>query len=133
MKGSKQNDELQISTLNTNQHLLLISGGLVLSFLVGYFFAEYTGAAATNLDALTTVFSIIATFMVVRKILENWIYWIVVDAVYVYLYFTRGSVLFTLLMVIYTVIAIFGYLEWKKKIAQIPVPSVSLAEDTETS
>ena len=122
MKGSEQRDELKISTLKLNQHFLLIGGGLVLSFLVGYFFAEYTGAAATYLDAFTTVFSIIATFMVVRKILENWIYWVVVDAVYVYLYFTRGSVLFTLLMVVYTVIAIIGYFEWKKKMAKISQP-----------
>lgn len=117
MEGGQLKEELQISSLKLNQHFSLIGGGFVLSILVGFFFGEYTGAAATYLDAFTTVFSIIATFMVVRKILENWIYWIVVDSIYVYLYFTRGSVLFTFLMVVYTVIAIIGYLEWKKKIA----------------
>ena len=122
MKGGQRKEELQISSLKLNQHFALIGGGLILSLLVGYFFAEYTQAASTYLDAFTTVFSIIATFMVVRKVLENWIYWIVVDAVYVYLYFTRGSILFTLLMVIYTVIAVFGYLEWKKKVAQASLP-----------
>lgn len=114
MKGGKQNEELQISNLKLNQHIFLIGIGLALSFLIGYFFAEYTGAAATYLDALTTVFSIIATFMVVRKILENWIYWIIVDAIYVYLYWTRGSLLFTVLMITYTIIAVFGFLKWKK-------------------
>lgn len=105
---------LNISTLKPHNHVIIIIGGLIISFAVGKFFATYTPAASTYLDAFTTVFSIIATFMVVRKILENWIYWIVVDAVYVYIYFTRDSVLFTGLMVIYTLIAIYGWIEWRK-------------------
>ena len=114
-KGDKGNKELKISTLSANKHLAIVMGGLVVSALVGYLFAEFTTAASTYIDAITTVFSIIATFMVVRKILGNWIYWIVVDSIYVYLYWTRGSLLFTCLMIAYTIIAVFGYLEWRKK------------------
>jgi len=113
--GNNNNSKpLNISPLKPHNHVIIIIGGLIISFAVGKFFATYTPAASTYLDAFTTVFSIIATFMVVRKILENWIYWIVVDAVYVYIYFTRDSVLFTGLMVIYTLIAIYGWIEWRK-------------------
>lgn len=113
--GSTEKAELSINTWSMQQHLYTIGGGIALSLLVGYFFATYTAAAATYLDAFTTVFSIIATVMVTRKVLENWLYWIVIDAVYVYLYSSRGGYLFAFLMVIYTIIAIIGYYNWRKE------------------
>jgi len=116
LKGGESANELKISKLSLERHFVIIGGGLGVSAAVGYYFAEYTQAASTYLDAFTTVFSIIATFMVVRKILENWMYWIVIDLAYVYLYFSRGSILFTGLMVVYTLIAIFGLMEWRRKL-----------------
>ena len=50
------------------------------------------------MDAFTTIFSIIATFFLVRRKLDNWMYWVMIDAVYVYLYASRGAFLFALLM-----------------------------------
>lgn len=116
LQGSQNKRELKISTLPLKHHVSIICVGIVISLLVGCFFSKYTAAASTYLDSITTVFSIFATFMVVKKILGNWIYWIVVDSIYIYLYWSRGSLLFTLLMVAYTIIAILGYLEWRKKV-----------------
>ena len=87
----------------------------MLSGLVGYFFDEYTAAAATYLDAFTTVFSVIITFMVIQKKLENWLYWLVVDSVYVYLYASRGGYLFALLFLVYLVIVVMGWIRWRKE------------------
>ncbi len=106
---------LPISRLSSGEHLAIVGGGLVLALLVGYLFDEYTPAAATYIDAWTTVFSVIATFLVVQRKLENWLYWIVIDAVYVYLYYTRGGYLFALLFIAYTIIAIVGYFKWQKE------------------
>ncbi len=106
---------LPISRLSSGEHLAIVGGGLVLALLVGYLFDEYTPAAATYIDAWTTVFSVIATFLVVQRKLENWLYWIVIDAVYVYLYYTRGGYLFALLFITYTIIAIVGYFKWQKE------------------
>ena len=96
-------------------HLVVLLGGFLLGGLFGYFFDQYTAAAATYLDAITTVFAIITTFMVVYKILENWLYWIVIDIAYIYLYIGRGGFLFATLYMLYVVIAIAGFHQWYSK------------------
>ena len=58
-------------------------------------------------------------YRVLQKKLENWLYWIIVDIVYVYLYSSREAWLFALLLLIYTIIAVFGYLEWRKRYLSI--------------
>lgn len=113
--GSQEKKELLITRFSLGQHAATIGVGLLLSGIVGWLYANYTTAAATYLDAFTTVFSVLVTFMVIHKKLENWLYWIVIDLVYVYLYWGRGGYLFSLLFVIYIIIAFFGWLEWQKK------------------
>ena len=76
-----------------------------------YFFS---GAKKPLTDSFTTIFSFIATYLTTKKWIENWIYWIVIDAVTTYLYFSRGLEVYSLLMLAYSIIAIYGYLEWKK-------------------
>ncbi len=65
-------------------------------------------------DAFTTVFSLAATFMVTRKVLENWIYWIIIDIVSTYLFASRDLYLSSALFVLYTVIAVFGFFNWSR-------------------
>jgi len=67
-------------------------------------------------DSFNTIFSVFATYMITRKILGNWLYWIVIDAVGAYLYFNMGLHLTSLLFISYAIIAIFGYFSWMKKI-----------------
>ena len=50
--------------------------------------------------------------MVARKVLENWLYWLVIDSVSIYLYLDRGLYLTALLFVAYLIIAVFGYRTW---------------------
>lgn len=104
---------LAIQRLPLRGHGLLIGLGTVLSLALGYFFEHYTDAAASYWDAFTTVFSVGTTFLVARRYLSNWLYWIVIDAVYVYLYASRGGYLFSALNVVYVVVAIVGYLRWR--------------------
>ena len=113
--GGGEQERLAVSTMPFRKHLPLLFLGSLCSVLFGYFFATYTPAAATYLDAFTTVFSVIATFLLVRRILDNWIYWIVVDAIYIYLYGSRGAYLFALLMVWYVYVATKAYFIWKKE------------------
>jgi len=110
----KEKSELPITKWSFKTHLGLIIGGVFLSVLAGMLFKEYTPAAATYPDAFTTVFSIIATFMVIQRKLENWIYWMVIDAVYVFLYAARGGWLFSVLFVLYLGMAVYGYFNWRK-------------------
>lgn len=95
-------------------HLGIIIGGLAISLLLGLGFQHWLASAMPFLDATTTVFSLIATFMVARKVLSNWIYWIVIDVLNVYLYSTRELYITSALFTLYTFIAIWGYFHWKK-------------------
>jgi nicotinamide mononucleotide transporter len=112
--GDQKQADLPVSRMTWEQHLLIAVGGFIIALAFGYLFDEYTPAAATYLDAVTTVFAVITTFLLVQKKLENWLYWIAIDAAYVYLYSSRGALLFALLMAIYVVIAVFGYYSWRK-------------------
>lgn len=109
--------ELPIKSWSIIFHLKLIFIGIVTSIAFGKLAETYTDAALPLIDAFTTIFSLFATFMVTRKILENWIYWIVIDAVSIYLYYSRDFHLTAALFVAYTIIAAFGYLSWKKEVS----------------
>ncbi|MDP4712271.1 MAG: nicotinamide riboside transporter PnuC [Saprospiraceae bacterium] len=113
-KNKTSGGNLSIATLPWQQHLWIITAGTLIGLLFGYFFAAWTPAAATYPDALTTIFALFATLMQVRKILENWLYWIVIDAAYAWLYGSRGAWLFMLLMVVYVAIATIAWWQWQK-------------------
>lgn len=67
------------------------------------------------LDSFTTWGAILTTFMVAHKVLENWLYWLVIDSVSIYLYLDRELYFTALLFVAYLVIVVFGYMEWRRK------------------
>jgi len=113
--GQSASRQLRVGEWRLSVHLGLIVGGVVLSLLVAWFLQHYTAAQMPLIDAHTTVFSFVATYMVTRKILSNWIYWIVIDGVSVWLYASRDLYLYALLMAGYTVLAIWGYWSWKRQ------------------
>ena len=113
---SKSNDKFSIQQWSITKHLTLMLFGAISTFLIGYYFTSYTNAKIPIVDSFTTVFSVIATYMITKKVLENWLYWIVIDVVSVYLYFSRELHLTSLLFMIYSIIAVFGYFAWLKKL-----------------
>jgi nicotinamide mononucleotide transporter len=106
---------LTISTITGKAHLGILILGLMLSIPVGYFLRLYSNAAFSYMDSITTVFSIIATVLLIQKKLENWIYWIVIDVVNCYLFFQREGYLISLLYGIYLIVAVYGYRQWSAK------------------
>ena len=66
------------------------------------------------LDSCTTWGAGLTTYMVAKKVLENWIYWFVIDALAIYLYIDRELYLTALLMAVYVIMVIFGYAAWLK-------------------
>ena len=110
--------EKKIISINAKIHLTLIIIGSLLTFLLGYYLTIYTSANSPLLDSFTTIFSIISTYMVAKKILENWIYWIIIDIVSIQLYISRDLYLTSLLFLLYTIIAIYGYFSWSKRLNQ---------------
>jgi len=104
--------QLPISTWPLRKHIMAIAGVILASVLSAALLKNYTHAALPLLDSFTTWGSILTTWMVTRKILENWLYWLVIDSVSIYLYLDRGLYLTAVLFLAYLVIVIFGYRKW---------------------
>lgn len=103
---------LPISRWQARTHLLAIGGVVLISLLSGALLQTYSDAALPFLDSFTSWGAVLTTWMVARKVLENWLYWLVIDAVSIYLYLDRGLYLTAGLFAAYIVIAAFGYRQW---------------------
>ena len=108
--------ELKIRSWKMQYHLYTITIVTLLAIITGFFLEKYTQAALPFLDAFTTWGAIITTYMVAKKIIENWIYWFVIDSISIYLFISRELYLTSLLFFIYLIIIIFGYRSWMKKL-----------------
>ncbi len=108
--------ELKIRSWKMQYHLYTITIVTLLAIITGFFLERYTKAALPFLDAFTTWGAIITTYMVAKKIIENWIYWFVIDSISIYLFISRELYLTSLLFFIYLIIIIFGYRSWMKKL-----------------
>lgn len=115
--GGQGNTELTISRLRLNQHFMVVGAVGLLSFASGYWLSHNSSAALPYVDSFTTWAAVITTWMVTRKILENWLYWVVIDLVSMWLFVQRELYLYALLFALYTVIAIYGYRRWQRNYA----------------
>ena len=95
-------------------HALAVGCILAAALLSGRILAANTEAAWPYLDSFTTWASVLTTFMVARKILENWIYWFVIDGVSIFLYLDKGLYLYAALFAFYLVICVAGFLSWRR-------------------
>jgi len=93
---------------------LCISAVLVL-WLILYHILQLTDTDVALGDAFTTSVGIVATFMLARKILEHWLFWIVADSVSLFLYLSKEMYPTALLFAVFLVAAVIGYFKWKKK------------------
>jgi nicotinamide mononucleotide transporter len=102
-RQGENNTTLSIKRWPLNRHLLIILGTVIVSGVSGY-------GLATQTDA--------TTYMVATKVLENWLYWFVLDALSIYLYLDRGLYFAALLFAAYLIIVIFGFLQWNRRYLQ---------------
>ncbi|MCP4000172.1 MAG: nicotinamide mononucleotide transporter [Gammaproteobacteria bacterium] len=111
--GQQQAHSLPVTSWPLAFHALSLGIIAVLTMSSGYLLTSYTSAALPYLDSFTTWGAIVTTWMVARKVLQNWQYWFVIDSVSVYLYSSRGLPLTALLFCVYLVLIIFGYRAWR--------------------
>ena len=90
-------------------HLLFVGMGIVLTISSWQLLKKYSAAEMPLLDSFTTVFSLIATWIMVNFVHDNWLYWIIIDFVTIYLYAKRGMYFGSLLFLVYLLLAINGY------------------------
>lgn len=93
-------------------HGMVIISGTALFITSGMLLRRLTNAATPFVDSFTTVFSIFATILMINLVPENWWYWIVIDAVSIWLYLQRKLYLTAGLFALYTVLAIYGVFSW---------------------
>ena len=116
LQGKKSDNTSLIPVQCVSKKLWLKIGfiSLILNALIFFILIKFSDSDVPFLDSLTTSFSIIATWMLARKYIENWIIWIFVDFVSIGLYLYKSLYLTVILFIVYTIMAFFGYFEWKK-------------------
>lgn len=110
--------ELPVKRTTPLSGAIILIIALVLYFLYYFILSEYTDSPLPKADSFTTALSIVATWMLARKMIEHWWLWIIVDSVSAGLYFYKALYPTAILFVIYTIMAIIGYLQWKKSLSK---------------
>ncbi|HEX7081378.1 MAG TPA: nicotinamide riboside transporter PnuC [Gammaproteobacteria bacterium] len=110
--GGDQGKGVAICVWPWRRHAAVIAAILVLTAASGAVLRARTDAAMPFLDSFTTIGALFTTYMVAKKVLENWIYWFVIDSVSIYLYVSRELFLFAALFVGYLVLIVIGFRAW---------------------
>lgn len=115
--GNKTNGKtkLSISRLTPKLGFYLSVISLAIFLLIWFILKNFTDSPVPMADALATGLSIVATWMLARKILEHWLVWVFVDAFSIGLFWYKDLHPTVILFVIYTIMAFGGFIEWKKE------------------
>ena len=117
-RGINNIDRLPIISWSLKRHAVILFATSVASVAIGFVMTNYTHADFAYLDSFTTCFAVVTTYLVAKKVLENWLYWIVIDAASMYLYFEKGYYPTLVLFVFYTIMAAWGFKTWYEEYEQ---------------
>jgi len=115
-KGKPQS--LAITSWPIQRHLLILLVTSLVAVTIGFLMSHYTYADFAYLDSFTTCFAVVTTYLVAKKVLENWLYWIVIDAASMYLYYEKGYYPTLVLFIFYTIMAAWGFKTWYEEYEQ---------------
>ena len=117
----KQGDRgaaLAVSRWPLKRQALALSGIVALAAVNSFFLGRFTPAANPFIDSMVTWSSVFATFLVARKVYENWHWWVLIDSVSLCLYFTRHLYLTMLLYGLYVILSVIGMRQWRRSLGQ---------------
>jgi nicotinamide mononucleotide transporter len=117
-RGDQGEEKLSITSWPLTRHAGVVLITILFSIATGYLLTTYTDANFAYLDAHVMLFSALATWMLARKIIETWIYWIFIDSMAITLYWMAGYHTTIFLFIVYIVLSIYGYLSWRKHLQQ---------------
>jgi nicotinamide mononucleotide transporter len=115
--------QLQVGVWPYSWHIAAALAIALLSFLSARWLAAETRAAWPLLDSLTTWFSLLATWLAARARLENWLYWVVIDAVLVFLFYAQDLPYVAIQFAVLIGIAIAGFIAWRRQLQQQVLPA----------
>ncbi len=110
--------ELPMRYLRGREWVILGAGIAVTTTLIGTLLARYTDAAAPHLDTFLTVTSVTANHLLVRKVIDNWLLWVLVDVLYVGLYAYEGLWRYAGLYAVFIGLAAVAWVEWRRAVAE---------------
>lgn len=119
-RRNNDQEEFPISIMNSKEYKisgLIFTATLLFIALVYHFFDKFTDLTA-YVDAFTTALFFVGMWLMAKRKIENWIVWIIADIISVPLYFYKGLTVSSLQFIVFTIIAILGYKEWKKYLAK---------------
>ena len=106
--------ELPVKRITRKQIILLSAATLIITGIYYYVLVHFTDSPVPFGDSFTVALAIIATWLLTQKILENWLVFIVADALCAALFLYKGLYPTAVLYVVYTIMAVVGYFRWKK-------------------
>ena len=116
---SRKKDEVfinQVSTINRNEikylFILAISSLIFIYFVYDYF--DKWNNWTAYVDNITTAIFFVAMWLMARRKIESWIFWIIGDLITVPLYFYKGLTISSIQYIIFLILAVLGYVSWKK-------------------
>jgi nicotinamide mononucleotide transporter len=110
----RENKEQPIVGIKGIHWLIILLSVVVLSGLLGLFLDHFTDSDVPYADGFCTALSFVAQILLTRKVLQNWILWIIVDICYVPLYIYKHLNLSAVFYAFLVIIAFIGYLDWRK-------------------
>ena len=113
-RGRTPDRKLPVTTWPVAVHVWAIAVIVAASFVSGNLLERFTDAEFPYIDSLTTWSAIWATFLVARKVLENWWYWLAIDIASIFIYWSRDLELTALLFVVYVIMIPFGLISWTR-------------------
>ena len=124
--SGKKHDEAQkpIKLLKSTTFIGWMIGVLIGTAVWGFAMHKMTDADLVYVDAFTTVGSLCAQFLLARKVLQNWIIWIIVDIVAVNVYIYKGLYFTSFMFFVFLLLCIKGFLDWRKHIRQLQTRSI---------
>jgi nicotinamide mononucleotide transporter len=116
LHGGKNKHPLPVSLLTFRGRMIWFVVAVAGTAIWGFLMATFTDAAIPYGDAFTTVLSLIAQWLLTRKKLESWIFWISVDLVAIEIYWSKGLLLTSGLYAVFLFLATAGLMAWKKSL-----------------
>jgi nicotinamide mononucleotide transporter len=113
-QGRELGGEVKVDSWGLRQHIAIAFTGYAAVAAMYQLLHRYTDAAMPLLDSYTTAISFAATWLTARRVLENWLYWVVVNLCSIYLYAERGLPAFAALAALYSVLSVYGYAQWRQ-------------------
>jgi nicotinamide mononucleotide transporter len=112
--GRRDDHDMPVVTWSLQRHTTAIMTILLLSLVTGYLLDSHTDAAFPYVDSLTSWGAVFATFLVARKVLENWWYWFAIDATMMFIFWAKELELTALLYIAYLIMIPIGLVSWTR-------------------